>query len=169
MNRLFLLPVAAFLSLTSISGQNYAPNETKNNEFGIHTGAVTGLGLSYRHWFNKTGVQLTALPIRTDNLTFVSAGVTALYSFYNAKYVMVFGYLGNHFFMHENSSDSFNWNTGTFEPDYYEDTSYSFGFGPGFAFGKTVRFNLMVGYGFYDVFDKFDMYPTGEVGLYYRF
>jgi hypothetical protein len=164
-----ILSLAFFLSLAIVSGQDYPTLETRNNEFGFHSGFVTGLGLSYRHWFNRAGFQLTALPIKTENLTFVSAGVTALYSFYESRYTMVFGYFGNHFFVHEEDGEHFNWNTGTYEPDHYDETSYSFGLGPGFAFGKTVRFNLMVGYGFYDVFEKFNMFPTGEIGLYYRF
>jgi hypothetical protein len=168
MKKLFL-SVAFFLSLAIVSGQENRVDETKNNEFGVHTGFVTGLGLSYRHWFNRAGFQLTALPIKTENLTFISAGFTALYSFYESRYVMVFGYFGNHFFVQEEDDESYNWNTGMYEPDHYDETSYSFGFGPGFAFGKTVRFNLMLGYGFYDVFEKFNMYPTGEIGLYYRF
>ncbi|MBN2274200.1 MAG: hypothetical protein JXK95_07695 [Bacteroidales bacterium] len=165
----FFLFAACLFTLTMAPGQDYASEKTGNNEFGFHAGATTGLGLSYRHWFNRAGFQLTALPIRTDDITFISAGVTALYSFYDSKYVTVFGYFGNHFFIHEEDGEEYNWNTGTYEPDHYDDTAYSFGIGPGFAFGKTVRFNLMVGYGFYDVFEKLNMYPTGEIGLYYRF
>ena len=168
MNKLTLL-LAVSLIMARVSAQDTGAIDTKNNEFGIHAGAVTGLGLSYRHWFGKAGFQLTALPIRTENYTFISAGATALYSFYNAKYVMVFGYLGNHWFMNRGNEENYNWNTGNYENSRFEHSSYSVGFGPGFAFGKTVRFNLMVGYGFYDVFEKLDMYPTGEVGLYYRF
>ncbi len=164
-----LCSLALILTLATLSGQNLVTHEIRNNEFGFHAGAVTGLGLSYRHWFNRAGFQLTALPIKTENFTFVSAGVSALYSFYESRYVQVFGYFGNHFFIHEEDDERYSWNTGMFEPDHYDETSYSFGFGPGFAFGKTVRFNLMLGYGFYDVFEKFNMFPTGEVGLYYRF
>jgi hypothetical protein len=47
--------------------------------------------------------------------------------------------------------------------------TYNLGIGPGFAFGGVVRFNLMVGYGFYDIFGKLNMFPTGEMGLYFRF
>ena len=46
---------------------------------------------------------------------------------------------------------------------------YNIGLGPGFGFGKTVRFNLMLGYGFYDIFNKFNIFPAGEIGLYFRF
>ena len=164
---LFLMIVS--LSLTSVSGQDETPVVTKNNEFGAHVGATTGIGLSYRHWFNKVGFQLTALPIKTEEVTFISAGATVLYSFYDSKYVMVFGYLGGHYFVQEKDEERYNDRLGHFEKFPVEEESFSFGIGPGFAFGRVVRFNLMVGYGFYDVFEKFNMFPTAEVGLFYRF
>lgn len=141
----------------------------RKNEFGIHAGAVTGLGLSYRHWFDKAGIQITALPVKTDYETFISAGLSGLYAFHTGRYVMVFGYLGNHIFINEESKDVYNPQTRNTETVYEDRLYYNFGFGPGFAFGKVVRFNLMVGYGFYDVFERFNMYPTGEIGLYFRF
>ncbi|MBN1415339.1 MAG: hypothetical protein JW973_09580 [Bacteroidales bacterium] len=168
MKKIFVLMIVS-LSLTYVSGQNEKDFVSKSNEFGIHAGATTGIGLSYRHWFDKVGFQLTALPIRTEKLTFISAGATALYSFYDSKYVMVFGYLGGHYFMQENDEERYNDRIGRFETYPVEEESFSFGIGPGFAFGRVVRFNLMVGYGFYDVFEKFNMFPTAEIGLYYRF
>jgi hypothetical protein len=46
---------------------------------------------------------------------------------------------------------------------------YNIGMGPGFSFGRVVAFNLMLGYGFYDVTDRFNIFPTGEMGVYYMF
>jgi hypothetical protein len=152
-----------------VSAQESPVTDSKKNEFGIHAGAVTGLGLSYRHWFDKAGIQITALPVKTDYETFISAGLTGLYAFHNSKYMMVFGYLGNHLFIGEESKDVYNPYNRINETVYEDRLYYNIGFGPGFAFGKTVRFNLMVGYGFYDIFEKFNMYPTGEIGLYFRF
>lgn len=128
--------------------------EIKKNEFGIHAGFTTGLGLSYRHWFNNNGVQLTFLPIFADDLTFVSGGFSVLHSFKESKYFQFYGYLGNHLL---------------YNTDGVYELQYNLGIGPGFAFGKTVRFNLQVGYGLYDVFNRLNMLPTGEIGLYFRF
>jgi hypothetical protein len=166
MNKLFML-VLVLLSFTVVSAQDNPSVETKNNELGIHIGATTGIGLSYRHWFDKIGFQLTVLPVKTEQVTFISAGVSALYSFYDSKYVSVFGFLGSHYSVRERDEDIDD--IGINRTDRVKESSCNFGIGPGFGFGRTVRFNLMVGYGFYDVFEKFNMFPTGEIGLYYRF
>jgi hypothetical protein len=180
MNKIILLAVSIILA-TSTFAQNQNINPVKKNEIGIHAGAVTGLGFSYRHWFNKYGFQFTGVPLKTDNTEIYSISLTALYSFYDTKYLRVFGYFGNHYFYDKEYGDNQPWKdfgpkfTNDDDYDSFDDNSYffkesySFGFGPGFAFGKTVRFNLMIGYAFYDIFDTFQMYPTGELGVYYRF
>jgi hypothetical protein len=168
MNKFILLMSFAFL-FSFVSGQEAITTKTSHNEFGVHSGATTGIGLSYRHWFNKIGFQLTALPVKTDDVTFISGGVTGLYSFYEGKYVGVFGYLGTHYFVTDRNEDIWDEATMTYSTHKVRESLYNFGFGPGFTFGRVVRFNLMIGYGFYDVFEKFNMYPTGEIGLYYRF
>jgi hypothetical protein len=155
MKQSFCIISLVFLSCLSLASQESKSDfETKSNEFGIHAGFSTALGLSYRHWFSNNGVQLTFLPIFADDLTFVSGGFTILHSFKESKYFRFYGYLGNHLL----------YNT---EAEY--ETQYNLGIGPGFAFGKTVRFNLMVGYGLYDVFNRLNMLPTGEMGLYFCF
>lgn len=157
------------ISMIGVSAQDETATKVKKNEFGIHAGATTGIGLSYRHWFGKLGFQLTGLPIKTENFTFISGGVSLLYNFYDAKYVRVFGYIGGHYYQDRHNDEDYNILTGDYESHKYEDSFYNFGFGPGFAFGKEVRFNLQFGYGFYDVTESFDMYPTGEIGIYFRF
>jgi hypothetical protein len=164
-----ILTIFLIFVMFNLSAQEVNTTKTRKNEFGIHAGATTGIGMSYRHWFGKAGFQLTALPIKTDNFTFISTGASLLYTFYDADYVRVFGYLGGHYYQDRHSSETYNPVTNVYETEEYDDSFYNFGFGPGFAFGTVVRFNLMVGYGFYDVTESFDMYPTGEIGLYYRF
>lgn len=126
------------------------PNSEKN-EFGVHLGATTGMGLSYRRWVGRFGAQVTALPIKTDNNTFVSTGLTLMYSIREYKYVRSFIYLGNHLMNNDG------------------ELKHNIGVGPGFSFGRYVGFNLMSGYGFYDVEGELNMYPTGEMGLYLKF
>jgi hypothetical protein len=170
-----LFPVLGIMLFFNLSGQETEIKHNRNNEIGIHAGSTTGLGLSYRHWFGKAGLQLTGIPIKTDNTEIYSIGLTALYTFYEAHYIKVFGYLGNHYFVDkEYGTDQF-WNHNSYDPfsspenNTFEHASYNIGFGPGFAFGKIVTFNLMIGYGFYDVLYAFDMYPAGEIGVYYSF
>jgi hypothetical protein len=164
---IFVLAISFFM--IGVDAQDAPTIINKKNEIGLHAGATTGLGLSYRRWIGKVGIQLTGLPIKTDNFTFISGGATLLYNFYDAQYVRVFGYLGGHYYMDKHTDEKYNPSTGDFDDHPYEDSFYNFGFGPGFAFGSVVRFNLMIGYGFYDVTDAFNMYPTGEIGIYFRF
>lgn len=150
-----LCSLVSLTIIVTISAQESSSDfESKSNEFGIHAGFSTGLGLSYRHWFDNNGIQLTFLPVFTDDLTFVSGGLTFMRSFRESKYFRFYGYLGNHYI----------YNT---EAEYEQ--QYNIGIGPGFSFGKTVRFNLQVGYGLYDVFNRLNMLPTGEIGLYFCF
>jgi hypothetical protein len=105
MKKIFIL-VFLSLSLMSVSGQDNPYLMVKRNELGMHIGASTGIGLSYRHWFDRIGFQLTALPIKTDYNTFISAGATALYSFYDSRHIMVFGYLGSHYIMKDTEEEN---------------------------------------------------------------
>jgi hypothetical protein len=162
-----LIVLIAVLSLMSYAFcQDDQNNKSKSNEFGAHLGATTGIGLSYRHWFNKVGFQITALPVKTDNFTFISGGISALFSFKETRYVRAYGYVGNHYLYIEDSrTDALINNNNTTKYD----KQYNIGFGPGFSFGSVVNFNLMFGYGLYDILDKFKMFPTGEIGLYFKF
>lgn len=144
------------------------PEPTRVHEFGIHAGFVSGVGLSYRYWPQKLGVQITALPVKTDEVTFISVGVTGLYSFYESRRVRFFGYFGNHLLYKRDRDYTYSYG---YQYEYYEykkKTEYNLGFGPGFGFGTRVRFNIMAGYGLYDIFGKLNIMPTAEIGLYYR-
>ena len=160
MKKFSLIIIALMLFGSSFAQEDYVV-EQRNNEFGFHLGATTGMGLSYRHWINKTGFQLTLLPIKSDNYTFISAGVTGLYTIRQSRLVRTFLYLGGHVIDREREGGYF-----IDDKDY---TQYNIGFGPGFAFGKSVTFNVMAGYGLYDITGEFNMYPTGEIGLYFKF
>ena len=77
MKKIIILLALCLIPL-SVFNQEIEPTEYGKNEFGAHVGSTTGLGLSYRHWFAKTGFQLTAVPIISDDFYFVSAGLTFL-------------------------------------------------------------------------------------------
>lgn len=165
------LPLLLGLLLTT--GLFAQKNDTivhRTHEFGAHVGATTGIGLSYRYWPTKLGMQFTLLPIRNADITFISLGITGLYTFYDSEHVRFFGYVGNTLMVNNwRENDQYNPNTNTYtKGSYTHNTRYNAGFGPGFGFGSRVRFNLMVGYGFYDIGGEFNMLPTGEIGLYFR-
>lgn len=173
MKKFLLSVLAVFFALQVFSQEERPSYPTYKNEFGIHAGFSTGVGLSYRHWLKKNGFQLTFIPVKSDETVFLSGGLTFLHSFHQSKYVTVFGYIGNHVYYSHDKYAYETWNDQTQSYDYEtvneSETHYNIGFGPGFAFGKTVVFNIMAGYGLYDVTGSFNMLPTVEMGVYYRF
>ena len=163
MRRKLLTMFCILYSLVLVAQENGF--ETKKNEFGFHAGASTGIGLSYRYWPDKVGIQITALPVKNRGDAWISAGVTGLYSFYESRNLRFFGYAGSHMMYTKRSEYSGS-------SSQYVDvksTKFNLGAGPGFGFGTVIRLNIMVGYGFYDLTGEFNMYPTGECGLYFRF
>jgi hypothetical protein len=154
------------------------PKVLFDNEIGINMGATTGVGMSFRKWFDKNGVQLTVLPLKSDETTMISAGITVMHSFKCERSFRFFGYWGNHLFRYRGiKQDLYNalpppWQDINFLYDESEDVDilhYNTGCGVGVSMGHRVGFNLQVGYGAFDVFGSFDLFPTGEMGLYYRF
>ncbi len=161
MKKLIVIGVFALLAHTMMGQQENQP--TLKNEVGIHAGFTTGTGLSYRYWFGRAGVQVTALPIKTDSFTLMSGGISFLYTFREMEYMRFYGYVGNHFWKHSKETEE---NGVTVKHD---DSKYNIGFGPALAIGKTLRFNVMAGYGVYDVSGETSVFPTAEIGLYYNF
>lgn len=160
--------IATLFSVISVFAQEAENNTVKlnTNYLGLNAGFTTGLGLSFRHWSNKYGVQITAIPIKTDDVQFISAGLTGLYSIRNENYYRHFLYFGNHLLLNQTKT-YYDYNTGA---SYEEaETTYNAGFGYGFEVGRKVRFNLMVGYAGYDLLNSdFKLLPTAEMGLYFE-
>ncbi len=159
-----VLIIAALMFSTFVFSQEAENNEivNKSNELGMHAGFTTGIGLSFRHWSGKYGVQLTAIPLKANDFQFVSAGLTGLYSLSNKKYTRFYLYLGNHLLI---NNTYYNWETGLTETK----TRYNVGFGTGFEVGNQVRFTVMAGYGGYNLTDpNFSLLPSAEMGLYFK-
>lgn len=173
MKKVLLILAVTVISYSVIAQNQDKPIENKAHEFGFQAGFTTGVGLSYRYWPGKFGVQITALPVKSSDVTFVSLGLTGMYSIYNSRHTRFFLYLANSYNINKyvEETDYYNYNTGYYEyrEEHVNNNAYNIGFGPGFGFGTRVRFNIMAGYGFYDVFGEFNMLPTVEAGLYFRF
>ena len=156
--------VCAVLIITLNSYSQDAENKivaTKSNELGIHAGFTTGVGFSYRHWTETYGIQITALPLKSRSSEFLSVGVTGLYSLSNEEDLRHFVYFGNHLTTNRHSSYYDN------EPSY--DFVYNIGFGYGFEIGRNVRYNFMLGYAGYNIFDEdYRLWPTAEMGVYFK-
>ena len=153
-----------FLTTVSLNAQNADNNDVvhRSNELGFNIGSTTGMGLAFRHWSNKFGVQLAAIPIKANDFQFVSGGLTGLYSITNKKYHRFFLYLGNHVLI---TNDQF-----FYEDEVQSEIKYNVGFGTGFEVGKSVRFNIMLGYGAYNILGGSDykLLPAIETGLYFK-
>jgi hypothetical protein len=134
----------------------------RSNELGMHAGFTTGLGLSFRHWSDRYGVQITAIPIKANNFQFISGGLTGMYSLTNQKYYRFYLYLGNHILLVKNTDSLYGQEV--------NENVYNVGFGTGFEVGRKVRFNIMAGYGGYDLLNAPDykLLPTVETGLYFK-
>ncbi len=170
-----LLSIILFILLAyTVQAQEKTETTPYHNEFGIHAGGVTGVGLSYRYWGEKNGFQLTVMPpIVKSDYKLYSAGATYLRSFKDKKWMRVFGYAGIHYWNESSETEYVDWDPIAGAPfnniQHNNLEEFNVGFGPGISFGTKVRVSLMVGYGFYDILDKFDAYPTGEIGVYYNF
>jgi len=166
-----ILLVLAFPLCTTLTAQSGVAVQHKH-QLGLHAGTTTGVGLSYRYWPGKLGIQVTLLPYKNDgdwndNVDehiinrfagleiprgqFVSIGFTGLLRIKQFGRSAMLGYFGNHLLMLENNN------------------SYSTGIGIGFAYEAPVSFNLMLGYGAYDITNSLVLFPAAEIGLYYRF
>lgn len=163
------------ISLLVCSIYVYSQNTTENkhsHQLGLSAGFTTGVGFSYRHWNNNLGFQITTIPIKIEeewtdlsgirnfysnfpiflfnNKTFISLGLTGLYSLKEFSSYKVLSYLGNHFLIRE------------------EFVIYNVGAGLGISFEKKIGFTLMVGYQGYDLTESFSLLPTIEVSLLYK-
>lgn len=167
---LLLLPLCVWAQDEELNDDNNTNPFT--NEVGFNAGGTTGIGLSYRHWFNRIGLQVTAMPFKLENDFFLSAGLTGLYSLRNTKYTRMYAYWGNHvFYLRESYYEQIG-----DQPilNYGSDTFYCSGIGIGFSFGRVVAFNISVGYAAYQAIgwglgEGLWLLPTAEIGVYWRF
>jgi len=166
-----VITICVLIISLSLFAQQDTTIKIRKNEIGFHAGFTTGLGFSYRLWLGKNGVQLTGIPIKINDDFFLSGAVTFMHKFYESKYVRFFCYLGNHFIYSNNKVESFTPYSSGNEYRTEEKVSYNIGIGPGFGFGSVVKFNVMFGYGAYNLLNNKDysLLPTGEMGLYYCF
>lgn len=150
MQKSIIILLLIFASLPSFSQENNF-DEPKKHYIGATAGFTTGVGFSYGYFPNNFGLQITGMPIKTDDYFFYNIGLTAFYKLYNKKRFSTYLYLSN-LYVSEN-----------------ENKEYNLGGGFGIESGKFVVFRLMIGYGFFDVIHAINIFPTCEIGLYYKF
>ncbi|MBN1306492.1 MAG: hypothetical protein JXA18_01145 [Chitinispirillaceae bacterium] len=157
--------------------QQAEPNFYPHN-IGAGAGFSTGLGLSYRHWFENTyGLQINFIPFVSEQgeyyNRFISVGLTGLKILRQARMVNLFGYVGVHGLYHNErfeETDEVSEEPGT--GIYHEKSTTCFiGLGPGIDihFWK-LSINAMAGIaGRFAGSDDWAMQMSGETALYYTF
>lgn len=165
-----LILILLFVSLTTPAQTSDSTFVHRKHEVGFNVGVATGMGLAYRYWPKRVGIQIVGSPVGIENLA-----ITGLYRFYEKRSSCFFGYLGNAFYDSFRNKDISKIDPNQPLPSLNEMTehyiSYSVGMGPGFSFGRKVRFNIMAGIMFQQINNKenFVVTPTAELGVFYRF
>ncbi len=154
MKKIFTSILVLTFVISGYSQEVTQPTSPKlKHHVGLHAGATTGLGLSYRYWPKRLGFQFTTAPAFGQNFSFVSLGLSGLYTFKDNENIDFYGYLGNHLILIDGNAQ------------------HNIGLGAGFKFEfvKVLNLNVQAGYGVYNTTSDIYSSLTGEVGLYYNF
>lgn len=154
-----------FMLVVGFSGS--AQLSSSPHHFGVHAGFSTGVGLSYRYWPNRLGLQITTLPVWQGSDINLFSGITALLSLKQNPTSEFFTYLGSGLIYESNQYTDFQ----SGQTITATDTQLNIGLGIGLrlTFLEVFDINFQGGYGIYDVTEDIRSRPTGEIGVYYRF
>ena len=169
----YMLTTAAIFSAQITTAQeevNSAVSESFKHGFGIHAGASTGLGFSYRYFPEKWGVQVTGIPVFGGGSFFSSAGLSGLYKIKEHRRVDLFTYLGGHLIHERYKTNTSTWPP-TEEPQIYKYNTLVAGLGAGvnIHLWEVLDLSVQIGYGAYNLTNSPRTNITGELGFYYRF
>lgn len=153
--------VAIVICLFVCQNMSLAQNESAfkpPHHFGLHAGAATGLGFSYRYWPSDWGVQVTGIPIFGPNNNFFSFGANGLYSIRENRLIDFFGYAGGHFLRI----------TANFVGE-EEVLTLGAGFGIKIDLWDVINLNLQTGYSGYNIGGTSTIGAfSGGLGIYYN-
>ena len=162
MKKLLFLFTTLLIVSTSQAQNDYV---NYKHSLGVSVGLSTGLGISYRYWPKRVGVQVTGIPVFSRNRFFSSSGVSVLAKIRDFNNIRLFGYLGTNLFYSRSKSV---W-TGDINESY---TFYS-ALGVGFRFNFLDAFdlNIQTGYAIMNrpISKYYETNISGEIGLYYHF
>jgi len=150
MKKIFII---CLLTLASLQTQAQDTIQKSLHQLGINLGAATGIGLSYRYTPGKFMHQVTFLPVATDDIVFIDLAYSLHYTLKDRKFANFNLYGGTHFIY--NSESGLNNITGG-------------GFGFDFKCSNHFTVNLNAGYGAYFLDERTSLYPTGELGIFYK-
>jgi hypothetical protein len=161
--KVVIFALVIFWSGISFSQENYVNEEVNSitspkHAFGVHMGAVTGLGFSYRYFGDKFGFQLAGIPIFMGSGNyFYSVGGSSLFKLKSSRRIDIISYVGLHY-INSNFNNNNSW--------------LSIGLGGGVnihTWIDVLDLSIQGGYGVYNISNDIISLPTGEIGFYYRF
>jgi hypothetical protein len=177
MKKIFFSFIIAASSFVQLATSQNSPEElldskaTYKHGLGMHAGAVTGLGFSYRYAPKKWGVQVTGIPIFSAGNIFASTAASVQYKFKSHDKVDLFTYVGVH-----NIYERSEYYYGYYDPfdgysGVYTNNTLTAGFGAGLNIHllEVIQLSVQAGYGLYDLTNSISTNLTGEIGVYYRF
>ncbi|MEZ7931036.1 MAG: hypothetical protein QMC21_05860 [Flavobacteriales bacterium] len=166
----------AILAFTTNSFSQYEENNKAKEEYknkskhavGLAAGFSTGYGLSYQYTPNKITFQLAFAPLKDDNMTLISTGLTFIYRIKEGDKLNFFVYQANHYIVDRETRTNYPYPPGTPSTSTINNDRFNNGIGLGFEFfiGENVLFDLMTGYGARNNFKELGL--TGEIGLFYK-
>ncbi len=176
-------------------GADTAQSDYKNY-IGLGAGITSGLGLSYRRWFEKSGFQVNILPYYTQDTydnedtgrrdgysrnVYLSLGLSYLRQFQDFEKVRFLGFASAHW-VYTSDDDDYRLSTGvpTGEPriddqridNVEQSNTFLVGLGPEFEI-YIWRFALNLGFGLAARYrpspESFGIWPAVEGSIHYRF
>lgn len=192
--------VVATVASAAVAQRQAESSEIGQNEFknyiGLGAGITSGLGLSYRRWFEESGFQINLFPYYTQETydnddsglrdgysrnAYLSLGLSYLKLFEDFERVRFLGFVSVHW-IYTSDDDDYEISTGvpTGEPRFdnqridnvEQRNTFLAGLGPEFEI-YIWRFALNLGFGLAARYrispELFGIWPAGEGSIHYRF
>jgi len=160
--------------VVGINSFSQEEEKVSKHAIGLAAGVSTGYGLSYQYTpIEKLTFQLAFAPLKDENRTEISTGLTFIYRIKEGEKLNFFVYQANHYLVSRRTEYTYEYNQFTMQyeqngPTTVNNDRFNNGLGLGFEFfvGKNVLLNLMGGYGARNNFKELGL--TGEIGLFYK-
>ena len=139
---------------------------------GIQAGTATGVGFSYKLISNNFGVQVTGIPIFSEDSFWSSAGLTLTYRFgpknFMEEPIRFLIYAAANHLYNKSSYEDYYLNGSSYTiTDIDQQVNTALGFGVEYTSLERFNFNVMAGYGLY-LDGNFKTNLSVEAGVHYR-
>lgn len=140
-----------------------APN---GHHIGVFAGTSGGVGFTYRYFKRKVGMQVTALPLFSNDGSAVFVGGELMASIFRSEKINFYSYMGYHL-IYDKTITEYD----TIKSEYTDINSIGgLGFGIEMFAGRRVSINFQLGLNYY-YFDEnsWGTRPDVGFGIFYRF